>query len=95
MYFSSEGESAWEKGIVALIDEVWKLHAFKTKPGRHADLYEEYVKKIDQIYINKMMNDYRDFIKDTFREAFVRHKQKKEALEAQEEKNAKLTPEQV
>ena len=73
-YFSAAGDTAWEKGVVALIDEVWKLHPYKTSGGRYAQLYDEYVDKIDQIYIRKLMNDYRDFIKDSFREAFVRHK---------------------
>lgn len=91
LYFSYEGESAWEKGVVALIDEVWKLHDFKNKGGRYAELYEEYVKKIDGIYIKKMMNDYRDFIKDTFREAFVRHKERKIALEAWKYQVSRLT----
>jgi len=32
LYFSIEGEGAWEKGIVALVDEVWKLHKYKHTP---------------------------------------------------------------
>lgn len=43
LYFSTDGANAWEKGIVALVDEVWKLHKYKhTKE----ELYEHYIDKM-------------------------------------------------